>query len=275
MSAKTVAGLILVLGVWAFWLEPSSLWVHERPIELVHWPKSLAGMRVAVLTDLHVGSPFKGLDQLPRIVERTNDAHPDIVLITGDLVIAGVKGGTSTPPKAITPILAKLKAPLGVWAVLGNHDWWYGAAATKLALEKDGIPVLDDRHVRLRFHGVPFWLVGVSDAWEGRHDIKQALNGIDDDAPIIAMTHNPDIFPDLPPRVNLLIAGHTHGGQVYIPLIGRPIEPSKFGQRFAIGHIVENDHDLFVSSGIGTSILGVRFLVPPEITILTLRPRPH
>jgi predicted MPP superfamily phosphohydrolase len=158
-----------------------------------------------------------------------------------------------------------------VWAVLGNHDWWLDARRVRRALESVRISVLEDAAVPVRRGSCHFWLAGIGDFWEGRHDIARALESVPDAAPVIAFTHNPDIFPDIPPRVSLTIAGHTHGGQVYVPLIGRPIVPSRYGQRYAIGHIVEGNRHLFVSSGLGTSIMPVRFLVPPEISLIGLR----
>ena len=116
-----------------------------------------------------------------------------------------------------------------------------------------------------------FWLVGISDFWEGPHDIEKALSRTTAQDHLLAFTHNPDVFPALPTRIALTIAGHTHGGQVYLPGLGRPIVPSQYGERYAIGHIVENGKHLYVSSGVGTSIIPVRFLVPPEVTILEVR----
>ena len=124
--------------------------------------------------------------------------------------------------------------------------------------------------IQLKFHQAQFTLVGVSDYWEGPHDVSKALVGVDLAHPVILVTHNPDIFPDLPDSIDLAIAGHTHGGQVAVPWWGRPIVPSQFGERYAIGHIVESDRHLFVSPGIGTSILPVRFRVPPEVSVVTI-----
>jgi uncharacterized protein len=167
--------------------------------------------------------------------------------------------------------LSHLAAPAGVFAVLGNHDWWLDAERVRGALEAVGIPVLEDSSRRVAWHNCHFWVAGVSDLWEGRHDIRAALENVPEDGPTLLFTHNPDIFPDVPPRVALTIAAHTHGGQVYLPGIGRPVVPSRFGERYAVGHIIEDRRHLFVSSGVGTSIIPVRFLVPPEISVLTLR----
>jgi predicted MPP superfamily phosphohydrolase len=139
-------------------------------------------------------------------------------------------------------------------------------------MEVAGIPVLEDDATPLSSEGCAFWLVGVGDYWEGKHDIRAALAKVHDAAPVVVFTHNPDIFPEVPASVNLTIAGHTHGGQVYLPGLGRLVVPSQFGERYAIGHVEEQGRHLFVSAGLGTSILPVRFLVPPEISVITVRP---
>jgi predicted MPP superfamily phosphohydrolase len=124
--------------------------------------------------------------------------------------------------------------------------------------------------VRVDDDGAELWIAGISDLWTGHPDIAAALAKVSDDAPVIALTHNPDIFPDIPARVALTLAGHTHGGQVVLPFIGRPFIHSPFGARYTHGLVVEGTRDLFVTTGIGTSIVPVRFGVPPEIAVLTL-----
>ncbi|NNF28768.1 MAG: metallophosphoesterase [Gemmatimonadetes bacterium] len=267
-----------VLGLWAFVLEPASLWTPQSRVTLPGFP--LDGLRVAVLTDLHVGSPFHGTEKLERIVARTMAEAPDLIVILGDLVIHGVLGGRFVEPEEIAARLGALRAPAGVYAVLGNHDHWLDASRVAAALQANGIPVLEDRAVELPRMGReraqnetgegPVWLAGVSDYWEGAHDVARALSLVPAGASVIVITHNPDVFPDVPPRVSLTIAGHTHGGQVRIPLVGTPIVPSDYGSRFASGHIVEDGRHLFVATGTGTSMLPVRFRVPPRVRILEL-----
>lgn len=266
-----LGALVLVPALWGFVVEPRSLQNENYDIPLPRWPAACDGVRVAVLADLHVGSPFNGPSKLRRIRELTQGARPDLILLAGDYVVHGVPGGRFVTPETIASELRSLQAPLGTWAVLGNHDWWFDAPRVRRAFESVGIPVLEDAAVSVSRGPCRFWVAGVGDFWEGRHDVTRALAQVPESAPVIAFTHNPDVFPTIPNRVNLTIAGHTHGGQVYVPLVGRPVVPSNFGQRFAAGHIVEENRHLFVSSGLGTSILPVRFLVPPEISILTLR----
>ena len=277
LTPRRIAGLAfivaaLALGAWAFVWEPASLVTRTHRVAIPHWRAELAGLRVAVLGDLHVGSPYQGLSKLAKIVDATNGLQPDLILLPGDFVIQGVLGGTFVSPEEASAVLARLKAPLGVWAVLGNHDWWLDAPRVQAALEQHGIRVLEDRAVAIQRGGVQFWLVGISDFWEGPHDVRAAMSAVRDDAPVLVFTHNPDVFPTIADRFSLLVTAHTHGGQVDLPLIGRPIVPSAYGQRYAIGHVVENGRHLFVSSGLGTSIIPVRFRVPPEISVLELVP---
>jgi uncharacterized protein len=268
LSTLGVVGLILVL--WAVWWEPASVYNEGHDLRLAVWPTECNGLRVAVLSDLHVGSPFNGISKLEKIVRVTLAAEPDIILLTGDYVIHGVLGGRFTPPEEIAPPLGRLAAAKRVYAVLGNHDRWYNADRVINALASAGISVLEDASTLISNGTCRFWLAGVSDLWGGAHDVRKALADVPERDAVMVFTHNPDIFPEIPPRVALTIAGHTHGGQVYIPWIGRPITPSKYGQRYAIGHVIEEGRHLFVSSGLGTSILPVRFLVPPEVSVLTI-----
>jgi predicted MPP superfamily phosphohydrolase len=131
--------------------------------------------------------------------------------------------------------------------------------------------VLDNESTELNTRGGPFYLVGLADLWEGNQEIAETIARIPEGAPVIALTHNPDIFPQLPQRVMLLLAAHTHGGQVRFPLIGSVVQSSRYGERYVAGHVFENGHHLFVTTGIGTSIVPVRFGVPPEIVLLTLK----
>lgn len=272
-ARRVVSALLLValsLATWAFWLEPASLQVVEHRVEISDWPRECDGLRIAILADLHVGSPFNGLENLRKVVEQTSAAAPHLVLLPGDVVIQGVLGGQFVSPESAAQVLAELESPSGVFAVLGNHDWWLDSERVQKSLETVGIPVLEDRSLEIRYRQCELHLVGVSDFWEGPHDVQKAFASVPASAASIVFTHNPDVFPQLPSHATLTIAGHTHGGQVYFPLIGRPIVPSQFGERYAIGHIREADKDLFVSSGIGTSIIPVRFLVPPEITLVNV-----
>jgi hypothetical protein len=276
-SALVAVGLVLLgTGLWVFWIEPASLVVREHRIAVPGWPAG-APIRIALLSDLHVGSPHNGPGRLRAVVRRVNAARPQIVLLAGDFVIHRVLFGTFVPPETTGEILRDLRAPLGVYAVLGNHDYGLNARRVAAALRAGGVLVLEDQAVRIGGEFVPattppFWLVGVSDLLRGPHDLDGALTQVTDDAPVLLFTHNPDLFPEVPERVGLTLAGHTHGGQVHIPLVGRPIVPSRYGSRYAAGLVVERGRRLFVTTGVGTSIVPVRFFVPPEIALLSVVP---
>lgn len=273
-AAAAVALALGSLGAWAFWLEPRSLLVRETTLALPGWPEADRGLRVAVLTDIHAGAPYIDRAKLRLIVDMTNAEHPDAVVFLGDLVIQGVKGGRFIPPEDTCAILRDLRAPLGLYAVLGNHDHWLDSRRVEGALSGAGFRVLRDDAVLVSAQGRSFWIAGANDFMEGTPIVRRTLRDVPEDAPVLLLTHNPDIFPSVPARVTLTIAGHTHGGQVSLPILGRLIVPSLYGSRYAIGPIEEKGRRMFVATGIGTSIIPVRFRVPPEITLLTLVPAP-
>jgi predicted MPP superfamily phosphohydrolase len=266
----SLVGGALLLAIYGFFFEPDRLVLRQTNVTLPDWPGAFKGLRVAVFSDLHAGSPHITMNKIRRVVGMANATQPDLILLPGDFVIQNVFGGQFIEPEHFAAELKNLKARDGVFATLGNHDWWYNAPRTKQALERAGIRVLENQAFKIERGGSAIWLAGLGDEWEGRPDISGTLKQVTDQSPVIAFTHNPDLFPAIPSRIALTIAGHTHGGQVALPFIGRPIVPSKFGQRYAIGHIIENDKHLFVTPGIGTSILPVRFGVPPEISLLTI-----
>jgi predicted MPP superfamily phosphohydrolase len=261
----------IALGVDAFFVEPARLVINRQELQLPNWPAELSGVRVAFLSDLHVGSPHWGLSRLHELVLRTNAEQPDLILLGGDYLINDIWFGEHVEAEPIAQELGQLRAPLGVFAVLGNHDWWNNGPKVRAAFEAHGVTVLDDEVRRIHYQGKNFCLLGVRDETErlrsARKELELALPGM----PLLVLVHEPDLFPDLDDRATLTLAGHTHGGQVDLPLLGRRIVPSRFGSRYAAGHIVENGRHLFVTTGVGTSIIPVRFRVPPEIALLTLR----
>lgn len=264
--------LLLVAGIifWAFLIEPNRLIVREQKIAIANWPKELSGLRIAVIADIHAGGPFIDDQKLRLIVARTNQLQPDLIVLLGDYMSGGREHNDRVEPEAFAPAFKEFRAPLGVYSVLGNHDWWYDGPKVRRALEKNGIRVLDDEVTEIKWRDRSFWLAGLADLWTRPQHVKETIARVPRDQAVIALTHNPDIFPELPRTVPLLLAGHTHGGQVQFPLIGNPVQVSKFGERYLEGHVFENEHHLFVTTGIGTSIIGARFRVPPEIVLLTI-----
>ncbi|MEX0278544.1 MAG: metallophosphoesterase [Ruegeria sp.] len=282
LLATTLAGLFVAL--YGFFIEPGlRLRVQKWRLKRADW--TAGPVRIAVLTDLHVGEPHMGLDRIRQFVRRTNALSPDLILLLGDFAAGHRFVSEPVVIDDLAPVLADLEAKHGVYAILGNHDWWDDLKAQRRgggpnlygeALQRHGIRVLSNAAVKLE--GAGFWLAGLEDQlaivkgpgrYQGLDDLPATLAQILDDAPVVLMAHEPDIFPKVSDRVALTLSGHTHGGQVR--LFGwSPMVPSRFGNRYAYGHVREDGRDLVVSGGIGCSILPVRFGVTPEITVIEL-----
>jgi len=175
--------------------------------------------------------------------------------------------------------LARLKARFGVWSILGNHDWWYDIEGTRKALRDVRIPIMQNDAELIGDAPNRFWLAGLGDQlahwlghrrFQGVDDLPGTLARVNTDDPVILLVHEPDIFTRVPDRVALTLAGHTHGGQIRIPLLWEHFVPSQYGARFAYGHIVEQDRHLVVSGGLGCTHVPARLGVPPEIVHITL-----
>jgi predicted MPP superfamily phosphohydrolase len=251
------------------------------------WPANFK-LKVAVITDLHACDPWMSLERIQGIVERTNSLKADVIVMLGDYVAGHRKVTRFIPASEWAPVLAGLKAPLGVHAILGNHDWWEdkevqregkGHTIARRALEASGNPVYENDAKRLTKDGRPFWLAGLGDQLAyiparrfrpvrriGVDDLGATLAKVTDDAPVILLAHEPDVAKRVPARVALQLSGHTHGGQVRF-LGWSPVAPS--GQLLAYGHICMK-HDIVVSGGLGCSIMPFRLGVPPEIVLVTL-----
>jgi len=282
LLARKRAGLFS--ASYGFFVEPSlRLRVRKWRVRRDGWPGP--PLRIAVVSDLHAGEPFVGLKRIKQIVRRTNAISPDLTLLLGDFARGHRIETRPVRMDDMAPVLAELEAPHGVYAVLGNHDWWADRNAQRRkgapnlygeALQRHGIPVLSNTALKLERAGI--WLAGLEDQRallrglrrsQGLDDLPATLAQITDDAPVIMMAHEPDAFPAMPSQVALTLSGHTHGGQ--IRAFGwAPFVPSRYGNRYAYGHVHEDGRDLVVSGGIGCSILPVRLGVTPEITVVEL-----
>ncbi len=275
------AGLLaggVTLPAYALGIEPAwRLDITQYAPRIRAWPADLK-LSIAVIADLHVGEPYMGLDRLGEIVDAANAMRPDITLILGDYDAGHKFVSRPVSPGETAAALARLQAPLGRFAILGNHDYWSGVERWRTSFAQAGVPVLENGVVRLQHGGHGFWLAGTASTLAyriGRHrfhgldDLPGTLRRVTDDAPVILMAHEPDIFARVPPRVALTLSGHTHGGQVRL-LGWSPMVPSRFGNRYAYGHVMEEGRHLIVSGGLGISKLPVRFGVPPEIVMVHL-----
>ncbi|WP_425256203.1 metallophosphoesterase [Microbaculum marinisediminis] len=281
IGAGTTAAAGVGLSSYAFAIEPGfRLVVAKHTVRSPAWPARHPPIRIAILSDLHACEPWMSVNRIEQIVARTMKHEPDAIVILGDFA-AGLRNfrTRAIEPEEWAIPLSRLRAPLGVHAVLGNHDWWTDVDAVRFGLSRAGIPLFENDAIRLKNRRREFWFAGIGDqiahrtdsGFRGVDDLPGTLDLVHDDAPVILLAHEPDIFVNVPDRVALTLAGHTHGGQIRLPGIGSPVVPSAYGQRFAYGHIVEDDRHMVVSGGLGCSILPVRFGVPPEITLVTLR----
>ena len=268
----SAAAAVVALGVavYATAIRPRRVRLCRETLELPRWPAGLDGLKVAVIADLHAGALHVKERQVDDAVARVNAESPDICLLLGDYIDPEALFASEVPVERVAAALAELRAPLGVLAVIGNHDRRYGGDRVAAALRDAGIPVLRDEARRIDVAGERLAVVGLREG-ERRPRREGALPIPDDGDATIVLSHVPDVFPRIPDRVALTVSGHTHGAQVDIPGLRALITPSRYGIRFKAGHIVEDGRHLYVCRGVGTSHLPVRLGAPPEIALLTLR----
>jgi predicted MPP superfamily phosphohydrolase len=289
LSGVGTLGLVpLGLGGYAVGIEPM-LPAQITPYSLTPpgWPAHLE-LRIAVIADIHACEPWMPAERVRDIAIAANALAPDLIVLMGDFN-AGHRFVTGpVMPAAWADALSVLRAPLGVYAILGNHDWWHGpvpgmpggAEEIRRALRAAKIPVLENDAVALQKDGERFWVAGLADQMahlvaynrpRGADDLAGTLQRVGDEAPVILLMHEPFLFPRVPDRVSLTLCGHTHGGQVKLPLLGTPFASSR---RYVYGHMVESGRHLIISGGLGESGAPVRFRVPPEILQVDLGPSP-
>jgi uncharacterized protein len=269
-AAAAVAAAGAALAARALWTEPRRTVLRRRTLRLPRWPADLDGATIALVGDLHAGAAHMDVARVGRIAAAVARRRPDLVLMAGDLVDDEGVGGTRLAPEAVAAALARAGDPRV--AVLGNHDRRFGGDRVARALRDAGFAVLSDEPIALEVRSRRVWVAGLEDATTERPDPAQALEGIPSDEPLLVLTHNPDAFPLVPERATLTVAGHTHGGQVAIPRLRARVIPSRFGERYAAGHVVERGRHLVVTSGVGTSRWPVRLFATPEVLLLRLRP---
>ena len=272
----TVIAVGWVLGVWAFLVEPATLIVRHVTVESASWRGP--PLRIGIISDTHVAAPHTDVARIERLVRRMNAERPDIVMLLGDYAGGHEPAAVRAPPERSEILrgveaFRELDSPLGSLGVLGNHDSWYDDAAIAAALTRGHVRVLDNQAERIDRPAGAFWVAGLADMHSPRQPptVSGTLADVTDDAPVIVLTHWPDPFTDVPDRVALTLAGHTHCGQVNLPLLGRLVHASQMSERWACGLYDEGGRKLFVTGGVGVSILPVRFRAAPEIVILTLR----
>jgi predicted MPP superfamily phosphohydrolase len=278
-AAAGLAGLAAsTTAVYAGAVEPQGLVVTRYAPAPSGWP---AGQKlsITVIADLHAGGPDMLLPHVREVVDTANGLQSDLIVLLGDFMAWYRFKTTRVPDPLWAAELKRLEAPLGTWAILGNHDWWHDLQGVRSALDGVHIPIMENDAVLLGAAGAKFWLAGIGDQlahplghgrFRGVDDLPGTMAKITTDDPVLLLVHEPDIFPRVPARAALTLAGHTHGGQIRLPLIWPLFVPSKYGARYAYGHIVEDGRHMIVSGGLGTSIIPARLGVPPEIVHVQL-----
>lgn len=232
-------------------------------------PAAFDGLRVAVLTDVHHG-PYLSRKRVRRLVELANAQTPDLTVILGDVV--------HRDARYIVPAwaeLGKLRAPLGVYAVLGNHDYWEGPAQTRQAMARAGITDATQRAFRLARQGQRLYVVGLDDLWEGHADLRAALASVGPSEVALVITHHPDVFmQQYDRRAVVWLAGHTHGGQIVLPWLMPPVVPSQYGQTLRAGWVERDGCRIYVSRGLGCITPPLRLNCRPELPVIELRRAP-
>ena len=291
-NLSILAGLLILAAAalaYSYFIEPNRLVVREDEIGITGLDPAFDGLRIALISDIHGGSNGASAENIRRVVEAANAQEPDVTVLLGDYVSQGSTRQPTherplrMPVREIADNLAGLRAKHGVFAVLGNHDGWYGDAEIAAELTRVGYRVLQNEIAVIRQNGVPLRLLGLKDhlkldSWD-KFDVtvRSTVAAYPKEGQIIVLEHSPEIlyilnfWKHLNPDLKLMLAGHTHGGQVWLPIVGAPLVPSSVGQRYVRGHIEEQGIDMYVTSGVGTSILPFRFMVPPEVAVVTLR----
>ena len=278
-SRLILGGMILGLILLTYaYLEPYRLVVKEVSLNVPNWSRELNGFKIVAVSDIHGGSHAVTEERIRTITEQINAQNPDIVVLLGDFVSQVDEDKSirardlKMPIETIAKNLSGLKANYGVFVAIGNHDWGFDQKKCRTEFEKVGFTVLENETKSFEVHNKTVTILGIEDFWKrGKVDVKDVLDKLPTLENIIGITHNPDSFDQTPESLAILLAGHTHGGQVNFPFIGAPIVPAK--KEYTAGHVEKNGKNLFVTSGIGTSGLPFRFRVPPEIVVITLNGR--
>ncbi|HZV99489.1 MAG TPA: metallophosphoesterase [Methylophilaceae bacterium] len=269
--------LTVLLAVWSIGIEPR--WVAQRQFNVtLPQAPALQGLKIAIASDWHITKHpalrVMTAERARRIVDQINAAKPDVILLPGDFIADRYYKPEQgqTAEAEVAAVLGQLKAPLGVYATLGNHDWHDGAKM-RSALGKHGIQVLENNAVPLGNTGA--WVAGIGDYRTWHSKPLQAIAKLPQDAPALIMMHNPASFMELPRLNALFIAAHTHGGQVYLPGIGALITRTNAPRAWAYGWVRHHGNEMYVTSGLGVSILPIRFNMRPEWVLMTLSSQAH
>ncbi len=264
------------LGGYSGLVEPNEITVHQLEVRLSGLPEAFDGFRIAQLSDLHYG-PYTGAREIGAAVRQANALRPDAVALTGDYITAPTLDKVTASPRVLdhaaecAGVLANLRAPAGVFACLGNHDESVSADAVAAAISTGHVTVMRNGNRVIERDGARLWIASLDDALYGRPDYSVALAGIPAGETVILLAHEPDVADDTAGyAVALQLSGHSHGGQIRIPLLGAPYLPP-LAHKYPFGYYRVGNLQLYTNRGIGTIVLPLRFDAPPEVTLIVLR----
>ncbi len=265
-----LTAFLTVILAYAYFVEPKRLVINEQNLKIPNWSAKLDGFKVVAVSDIHGGSNDVTEEKIWQVVELVNRQNPDLVVLLGDFVSqTGIREGALKMPSAtVISNLKGLRAKYGVFAVIGNHDWYYNDKKMAAEFTGAGIKVLENEVAPISVGGETVNLWGIEDYWKNRRVPLEAFDAIPNKQNIIAITHNPDSLLKSPNEISLMLAGHTHGGQVKIPFFGAFAFVSD--RRLTQGFVEVDGRHIFVTTGIGTTGPPIRFGVPPEIAVLNL-----
>lgn len=264
-SLAAAGGLITATTAALFNDESNTLSIEHITIPIPNLQPALEGFKIVQMSDIHL-YPFTKLELVQRAVQVSNSLKPDITVLTGDYVWRNLSAIND-----LTPALAELDAKYGVFATMGNHDYWLNVEVIKESFKSVGLPVLENQGVTFNVGGAPLHLAGLDDGWSGNPDLEAAMQGAPEGAPVVLLMHEPDLADiySQDPRISLQLSGHTHGGQIRIPGIGALVHPH-LGKKYDFGLYNVNGMWLYTNRGIGCISEPIRLNCPPEISEFTL-----
>jgi predicted MPP superfamily phosphohydrolase len=279
----TLLAIVISIGLlagYAYFIEPRQFVVVEETLAVPNWDPELNGFRVVAISDIHTGSNYAPIERLRLVVQKANEQNADMIVLLGDYVSESSRGRRRNPPEGtdgtdlkipaneIADALQGFSARYGVYAIIGNHDWYHNEQKIHRELERVGINVLDNEVAAIQVGERTVRMWGIEDLWKNRRVPAEPFQTLAEKRNVIAFTHNPDSLLTAPAGFSIMLAGHSHGGQINFPIFG-PFAPFN-DPRFMDGHAEVDGKHVYVTSGVGTSVIPFRWRVPPEIAVVTL-----